>query len=190
MGEFMGITNSNIQSISNGDIKEFKLFFETFYPSVCAYARNYLEQTALVEDFAQEAFVEYWNKKKDFDNLKAVKAYIYKITRNKCLNHIRLHNIHKKILQEQLLSEEYSYEHILQEETYALLYKALNNLTPQSRKIMWLSLYGNTNEEIANQLDISINTVKTLKKNAYKKLRIQLKGSFLMLVKLGLFCNQ
>lgn len=169
------------------DIQAFKKFFEGFYPSVCVFAQKYLKDTKLCEDIAQEAFCEFWVRKDKFMDIKAMKGFIYTVTRNKCLNNIKLSTIHKNILKDEISSEDYFYEMVLEEETYRILHKSVNNLAPQSRKIVWLSMEGNKNQEIADQLKISVNTVKTLKKNAYKELRTQLKDHIFVLFLISYF---
>ncbi len=167
--------NSHISLFGTDDVKAFKLFFEGFYPSVCVFARKYVRETDLSEDFVQEAFIEFWKCKEKFTDIKAAKGFIYTVTRNKCLNELKLRVIRENILKQEVLSDDYFYELILEEETYSIVHKSVNKLASQSRKIVWLSMEGNKNQEIADRLAISINTVKTLKKNAYKELRKHLK---------------
>lgn len=173
----------------NKDIKVFKHFFEGFYPSVCVFARKYLKDAELAEDLAQEAFVEYWKRKENFTDIKAIKGYIYTVTRNKCLNQIKIKGIREQILNSEFSGDAYFYEQILEEETYSIVHQAVDKLAPQTRKIVLLSLEGNKNQDISDQLQISVNTIKTLKKNAYKDLRILLKDHVYLLLLLNSFLN-
>lgn len=165
-----------ISRISKGDKKTFKEFFEDFYPSVCIFGQRYLKDLDLAQDVAQESFVKFWELKERFNDIKAIKGFIYTVTRNNCLNLIKTKNIRENILNNQFSGDDYFYELILEEETYRIVNQAVNNLAPQMQRIVLLSMAGNKNHEIANQLAVSLNTVKTLKKNAYKELRFQLKG--------------
>ena len=94
--------------------------------------------------------------------------------RNKCLNLLK----HKVVIQkhEAALIEELEYEqfftnHVIEEETFNQLYSEIRNLPRSSQEIMILALNGLTNPEIAEELSISVNTVKTQKKIAYSKLK-------------------
>lgn len=171
------------------EVKAFKEFFESFYPSVCIFAQKYVRDAGLAEDIAQEAFVEYWKKKENFTDLKAEKGFIYTVTRNKCLNDLKHRDIQKSIFNDKILSDDYFYELIIEEETYSIVSHYVNNLAPQSRKIVWLSMEGIKNQEIADNLNISVNTVKTLKKNAYKELRNQLKDHVFIFFLISYFLN-
>jgi len=175
--------------INQNDIKAFREFFESFYPSVCVFAQKYLKEIELAEDLAQEAFIEYWKRKEKFADIKAVKGFIYTVTKNKCLNHIKIKGIRDNILNAEFSGNDYFYELILEEETFRIVHQAVDKLAPQTRNIVWLSLEGKKNQEIADHLEVSLNTVKTLKKNAYKDLRIHLKDHAFILLLINHFLN-
>ena len=176
-----------IKDIQQGNRVAFKQFFEGFYPSACVFAKKYLNDMAMAEDVAQDAFIEFWKKKERFSDYRAVKGFIYTVTRNNCLNQIRIRNLREEILRKELTSDDYFYELVQEEETYRIIYQAINNLANQSRKIILLSMKGYKNPEIAEELYISVNTVKTLKKNAYKELRNKLKDHVFVLFLLNQF---
>lgn len=72
-------------------------------------------------------------------------------------------------------TEDHIHQEIIYQETLRLLHAAVSQLPKQSRKIILLGLEGKNNQEIAEEMGISINTIKTLKKNAYRFLREELK---------------
>lgn len=63
---------------------------------------------------------------------------------------------------------------IIEEEVFGSMYDAIYKLPEQTRKIVLLTLEGVSNPKIAEQLKISVNTLKTLKKRAYQYLRNEL----------------
>ena len=65
---------------------------------------------------------------------------------------------------------------ILENEIHEELYRALKDLPEQSRRVVVMTMHGLSNQEIASQLNISQNTVKTLKLKAYRVLRERLKN--------------
>lgn len=72
--------NNSLYNLNHKDgIIVFKQFFESFYPSVCVFARKYLKDGDLTEDIAQEAFIEFWKKKEQFTDIKAIKGFIYTV---------------------------------------------------------------------------------------------------------------
>jgi len=170
-----------IQSVRLGDSKALKQFFNSFYPSACLFARKYVKEVDVAEDIVQESFIEFWKRREQFTDIKAIKGFIYTVTRNKCLNQIKLSSIHESILREKLFSDDFFYEIVQEEETYRILHQAIGELADQSRRIILLSLKGYKVSEIAEELCISVNTVKTLKKNAYKELRTKLRDQAFIL---------
>ena len=67
------------------------------------------------------------------------------------------------------------------EEVHRMLLQAIDQLTPRQREIFLLRLSNKKNEEIAQMMDISVETVKTQVKRALKTLR-QLLGSYWMML--------
>ena len=62
-------------------------------------------------------------------------------------------------------------QEVTRQETIRILYTAIDQLPPQSRRVILLNLEGKNNNEVAGELKISVNTVKFLKKSAYETLR-------------------
>lgn len=168
-----------INSSDDIDVKKlnkdsYKAVFELYFYSLCSFAYRFIPDTFIVEDLVQETFISLWNKKNDFEHLNALKSFLYTSVRNKCLNHIK-HQIILKKREEGLLHELESDQNfsgnIIEEETFNQLYQEIKRLPKASQEVMLLALNGLKNQEIADELEISINTVKTQKKIAYSKLK-------------------
>lgn len=160
-----------IAAVNKKDYKLFGAFFRENFPFLVMFA-----------DIAQEAFIQLWRFKGEFVSPEKVKGFLYTTARNLALNHIK----HNQIVDEHLRLQEkdsvlFFRNQIIEEETYQLVHKAVEQLPKQSCKIIQLSLQGYSNQEIADQLNISINSVRTLKQSAYKKLRGILKEHFYLL---------
>ncbi len=163
--------------------KTFKKLFESFYPSLCVFANKYTQDTDISADIVQDAFVYLWEIKKDISTIHSAKSYLFKTVKNKCLNYLRDQKTRDKIQNEHLEDETFFRDNLIETETYQIIQEALNVLSPQSRKIIELSLDGLKNNEIAELLNISINTVKTVRSRAFKVLRGKLnRDIFLFLI--------
>jgi len=167
--------------IKRGDKEAFNSFFESFYPSVFVFAFKFVRQKDIAEDIAQDAFVQFWKASSRTNPVKSAKAFIYTTARNACINYLRHKRFCDDALSCQISYNDLSYELIIEEETYSGLYRSIDSLSPRMKEIILLSLQGNRNNEIANKLDISINTVKTLKKNAYRDLKLKLSDQAILL---------
>ncbi|MCK3683459.1 sigma-70 family RNA polymerase sigma factor [Maribellus sp. YY47] len=149
----------------------FKRFFEKQYPSLCIFADHYLQDKDASADIVQEAFVYVWSKREYISDAAAARSYLYKYIKNHCLNLIRDTKRRHEILFERLESPEFFRDNLIEREAYEIIYSAIKDLSSQNQQVIELSLDGLSNKEIAEQLDITINTVKTIKQRSFKTLR-------------------
>lgn len=170
-----------IREIKDGKVAAFKLFFESFYPALCQFANRYLNNRDTSFDICQDGFVYLWNKIEDVDSIDSAKSYLFKYVKNRSLNYIRDHENRMKLNFDSLDSGIFFRDNLIETEIYSEIYTAIRNLSPQGRKIIELSLDGFKNQEIADQLQISVNTVKTLKQRAFESLRHDLKENVFIL---------
>ncbi len=166
-----------ISQIKKGKQKAFNEVFHHYFHPLSAFAYKYVNDVAVVEDMVQEVFISFWEKRGDFDHPAALKSYLYTSVRNRCLNHLKhlaVEKKHEPALLYQLESEQHFSRQVIEEETFRYLLGEIRNLPEASREIMILALNGLKNPEIAEELGISVNTVKTQKKIAYAKLKDKL----------------
>lgn len=159
--------------INQASIPSFKETFEQMFPSVCLFVNSYIQDIDTAKDLTQDVFFkvyENWNK---FSEIASYKAYIYTSAKNIALDHIKHQKVVSKfkLANNDIHSEEYFLHELTKQETIRSVYHAVDKLPLQSKNIILLSLKGLTNDDIASSLAISVNTVKTLKKLAYSKLR-------------------
>ena len=169
--------NVTVKNIRKGNKEAFKKVFDTYFNALCAFGIRYISDRSVVEDMVQDVFISFWEKRQDFDHINAVKAFLYTSVRNKCLNQLKHQLViqkNEKELIRELESEQFFANHIIEEEVFNQLTTEIRNLPKSSQDIMILVLNGLTNSEIADELNISVNTVKTQKKIAYSKLKHKL----------------
>ena len=78
-----------IADIKRGNKQAFKKLFDDYYPILCVFASHYIEDKEVCKDIAQDVLLAYWERKEDFDDILKVKSFLYTVTRNKCLNHLK-----------------------------------------------------------------------------------------------------
>ena len=179
-----------IKHIKRGDRKAFREIFDTYFHALSAFGYTYVADPPVVEDMVQEAFISFWEKRQDFDHLSALKSFLYTSVRNKCLNHLKHQTVRKKhesALVYELESDHSFGHHVIEEETFNQLLAEIKALPESAQEIMILAMNGLKNQEIADELGISINTVKTQKKIAYAKLKQKLEPRFASLL-VSLLC--
>lgn len=168
----------NIDKLQTGSEAEFRRFYEANFAYFQSFALGFIKSDEVCRDLVQDVFIAYWEKHADFSDSISLKVYFYRSIRNKCLNELRkIKNTDTEAEQEiqKLASEDYLLEAIIEEEIAASVHQKIAGLPEQAQKILKLSLTGKNNKEIAELLEISVNTVKTHKFKAYSVLRNQLR---------------
>lgn len=176
--------SEKITPINLGNPTTFQRKYKEYFLPLKFFALKYIDDPELACDFIQDLFTTLWSKREQFQNEIAVKVYLYRSIRNMCLNHIR--NSKKQIALEQdlntLQTEDTFIHNIIEAEIYTSIKKAFSELPEKTRKIYQLSLDGKSHAEIAELLQISINTVKKQKNMAHHLLRSNLKHLFSLII--------
>lgn len=89
------------------------------------------------------------------------------------MNHLRSEK-RRQGLYDNLLAEQPWRYHVIEEETNRLLLAAIDKLPPRSREVLRHILSGMDLAQIAETMDISVNTVKWMRADALKRLKIKL----------------
>lgn len=163
----------NRNTHKNTPAHDIEKVFATYYGALCYYAARILDSEDAVEDIVQEVFVALLEKGTNAASDAHLKNYLYQAVKNGCLNHIRKNGSRKRYL-ESLEREdpEADEDRQLMAELYRLMAEAVAQLPPECRKVCHLAYFdGVPNEQIAQMLDVSINTVKAQKARAKKLLK-------------------
>lgn len=165
----------------------YKAFFDALYSPLCLFANKYLNNLEASKDIVQDVFVKVWEENIRFQNEHTIKSFLYTSVRNRSLNLLKskpqqLFETYSLPEFELLESDSFFFREVFVAETGAILDKAVSTLPYKCAQIIKLSLKDYSNAEIAEELAISINTVKTQKKIAYQKLRPLLKESLLFVL--------
>jgi len=153
-----------------------------------SFAAKYISNSSICEDIVQDIFIKFWENRKTFLNIFAVKAFFYKSIRNSCLDYIKHQKVEDKYAEYSIAqnnSVQYFWEDVIKKEAHGIVYEEINKLPEMSKKVLLLALQDKSNEEIAADLGITINTVKTHKSRAYKVLRGKLAGLVLFFMSLN-----
>ncbi len=159
----------------------FKEIFKEFYASQIIFALKLIGNKHDAEDIVQDVFLNIWRSKPVFKNEIAFKSYIYLSTRNKCIDYLRKKKPDTGSL-ESIEDISNDVDFAVREEAFRIMEKAIQKLPNQTREIMNLSMKGLSIQDIAQKLNISVNTIKTLKSRAYKNLRDSYGDVFMLFI--------
>lgn len=153
-----------------------KLLFEKYYVRLCDFARRILEDEAGAEDIVQDVFVTFIERSESISiGSVAIRAYLYQSVKNACLNKIRKGKVVERFETSHELpsiEEEHALSAMIHSEIIGEIHHALKKLPEGCRLIIRLGYFeGLNNPQIANELKISVNTVKSQKQRALFLLR-------------------
>lgn len=147
---------------------EFDKYFRKLYLPLGMYAMRIVGDADLAEDLVVEAFTKVWKKISEGIEIENFQGYMYQIVRNESLSYLR--NRKETVGLDNV--PEIDDEIIDTSERDAKIWKAIDELPEKCRKIFLLSKRdGLSNEEIAEEMGISIKTVKNQMTKAFSRLR-------------------
>lgn len=154
------------------------LLFEAYYAYICKAVYKIIPDTVLVEDLAQEVFLELWRKRSQIHITTSLKAYLRRAAVNKALNYIRDNRVkltNQERAPEVRARQAGALQQMEADELQQVIDQAVDGLPDRCRIIFILSRFeGMTYHEIAEQLDISVKTVENQISKALRTLRDRL----------------
>lgn len=161
--------------------------YRLFYGALCSYSLSVTTRDDATEDIVQDTLVAVWKSEAQFNDARALAAYLYKAVYSNTLKYLRDRGTEDKRRLEWLtdrLDEDdgKAFYMAVEEEIVRRLQIIIGRLPHQRRTILMLSMDGLTVQQIADRLGISANTVKTQKKRAYAFLKERLKETYWLLI--------
>ena len=148
--------------------KEFEILFRKLYLPLGMYALRIVDDADVAEDMVQDAFLNTWERLEGGLEISNFKAFMYRSVRNECLSY--LSSLKEKVGEEFI--PEVGEDEIDTSFRDARIWRAIDELPEKCREIFLMSKRdGYSNEEIADELGISIKTVKNQMTKAFTRLR-------------------
>ncbi|MFP5080510.1 RNA polymerase sigma factor [Pedobacter sp. JCM 36344] len=171
-----------IDALKTRDRRRFEVFYKKFYRPLFTVAYRYVRHTQTAEEIVHDVFINIWNKSDQLNIQSSMKSYLFRSIVNSSLNYIKKEKTQMEKQSAYRIVHEQGLEIVESEATEAeeILLKgledALAQLPEKCKQVMYLSRFGKLKQqEIADQLEISIKTVKNHLTYGFKKLREHLK---------------
>lgn len=162
------------RKIQNCDENALEKVYKAAYSTLVFYASQITNQHHLSEEVVQDVLLKIWENRSKLSIQGSFKAYLFQSVHNHALNVIRQQRTRKESVNVlgsekiwQFISDTYDLndnliDRISSEETELLIEQIIQELPEQCRKVFRMSRFESLkNEEIAAQLGLSDNTVKT-----------------------------
>ncbi|HEX6193562.1 MAG TPA: sigma-70 family RNA polymerase sigma factor [Chitinophagaceae bacterium] len=169
-----------IALLRTGDEKALEKIFNHTHAGLLHFAMQFVKDRLAAEDYVAGSYIKIWAKRKDFSNLGSIKSFLYTAVKNACLNHIKQSNrhsvCHKEILYLSDKSSDFLNDYAIKTELLQKLWEDVEQLPAVRKKIFKMYFAeGLSSFEIAESLQISVDTVRVQKARALHALRALIK---------------
>lgn len=169
-----------IAAIGKDDYTSYNKLFVRYYSRLCYYVYRMLMDKEDAEDVVQELFLTLWNNRKKIEINENVSGYLYRMAKNMALNHIRSETNYRSVLENREEPLSYYEENQLESEEFRIaLNDCINRLPDRCKEVLLLHrVKGLKQKEIADQLSISVKTIKNQIHSSLQRLKkcLELKG--------------
>ena len=184
-----------IKKLRKGDEKAFRLLYDRHYVLLCRFANQILNNAALAEEVVDDVIFYLWEHRSEVEIRYSIRAYLMRAVRNRCLNELQSQSHREELHLSSFLSPEsmdfldflfvddkQPLGMLLEQELEDELKRSIDELPLECRRVFYKSRFEQKKyEEIADELGISVNTVKYHIKNALAFLQKRL-GNYLKLL--------
>ena len=167
----------------------FEYFFNKYYSNIVGFCVQFIFDEEEAKNITQEAFLNLWTNKDKIEVPSGIKSFLYTYAKSKCLNLIRSKKVKEKYKNEALNQREsiinqdvldaLNFDSMDFIELEKIIQDSINNLPKKTKTIFIKKRFENKkNQEIANEMDISLKTVESHMTKALKALKRQLTNYF------------
>ena len=187
--------NELLIQLQEGDDAAFKAVFERSYTRLCVFANQYVNDREASRDIVNEVFIKFWKGSKRFHHIDHVLGSLYLTTKRTALNHQQsvVRSMKRNFEYQTEIGEEDTFylTEIIRTEMFNELHGAIAKLPEKAGRIIRETyLEGKSNQEVADEMGISLQTLRNQKSRALTILRGRLnKDSFELLLAGALIIN-
>ena len=161
-----------VQQLKNGVDAAYKYLYDQHYQILCHVAAQYVKDDFLAETIVGDVIFHLWEVRETIEINTSVRSYLMTCVRNRCIDYLKS-QYHKRevahsdtglrdfpVLQ-YVKDDDYPLGKLLEKELENEIMNAINRLPDECRRVFNMSRFENRKyEEIAQELKISVNTVK------------------------------
>jgi RNA polymerase sigma-70 factor (ECF subfamily) len=149
----------------DGDEDAFCELYSAYKERLIYFALRFVKSKDYAEDIFQDVFAIIWKGRRFIDPDASFSSYLYTIVHHRVLNQLRDLDSESR-LKESILAHAVDYDEgtqhrVITDDLKQLIQKAISQLTPSQRQVFEMSREANmSHKEIAERLNISVNTVQ------------------------------
>ncbi len=183
-----------IHSLKSGNNQAYKYIYDHHYVLLCKIAYEFLKDDFLAESIVDDIIFHLWEKRDTIEITTSLRSYLVQAVRNRCINYLNLEREKREVrfsvidqqnewINSVFPSDDYPLARLLENELEQEIRNAINRLPEECKVVFKKSRFEEKRyEQIAEELGISVNTVKYHIKNAISRLSTDLSKYLLLLI--------
>lgn len=166
------------KSFKSGDLSAYALIYRKYFFVLYQYGKKRCNDHELVKDTIQDVFIKIWNNRENLKETTSIKYYLLTALKRKLLDTFkssrgRMTTVHEFSDYALFTGEEEDDDGLFERKEEVLM--ALNQLSHHQQKLIHLKFFKNlSSKEIADELDITTQSVYNAVYKALRSLRNQL----------------
>lgn len=174
-----------LRRIAEGDMAAYKDIYNLYRHKLYSYLLHLTRSHEMTEDVVQDVFLKIWEDRKKLAQVDHFNAYFQVMIKNRSFNLLKRMAMEAGILEDIKMIDQAGVakegDQIVYNELQRKLSRLVSELPEQQRIVYHMSReQGMKPDEIASQLNISVNTVKTHLSRGLNYLRKSLEGDLLL----------
>ncbi|WP_257657794.1 RNA polymerase sigma factor [Parapedobacter lycopersici] len=176
--------SAELIALASGDAAAFNAVYRRHYKAVYANIFKLVKKTEHAEDILQDVFVSLWQNRFKIRSDRPVAGWLFVVSYHKALTFLKQavrrpeEYVDSYVRFESLLDDETHDEAVFEQRLNAIE-EAVESLSARRKAVFRLCrLEGKTNEEAADMLDLSTETVKDYLKHATKAIKVYIGAKY------------
>lgn len=187
------VDNELLKGLKKGESNAYERLYKQYYSLLCAYAFKFVQDDLISESIVNDVIYALWKSREALTVEKPLHNYLLRAVKNRCINHFKHQKLEQSmrnriLLEHSFVNNESSLESLIAEELAGRLEVALRKLPALTETIFRKSRFEQLKyQEIADELNVSVDVVKYHIKSALSTLRTSLKDYLSLLLLLEIF---
>ena len=173
-----------VSDFNKGNERAFNEIYSIYFERLYVFAFRLIDNGAEAEDIVIQTFYKLHKSRGNFSSQNSLEAFLYVCTRNSCLDyfkHLQRSTERQKTFIALAQDDQDMENSRIEGEKIAAIYRSMEILSGQCRRVLeMIYIEGYKYREVAEELDISVETVKSYRKEAVDKLRKVLSEKYLL----------
>lgn len=161
-----------VEQLRQGKERAYKFLYDQHYQILCHVASQYVKDDFLAETIVGDVIFHLWNVRQSLDITTSIRSYLMQSVRNRCMDYLKSQYNQRELAMSSsglldfpvinyIKGDDYPLGRLLEQELEGEIMEAIGRLPDECRRVFRLSRFEERKyEEIAKELNISVNTVK------------------------------